>query len=261
MTPAELFSSDLAETAQSLRAKEQPFAFATIVRTAGTTAAKPGAKAIIGADGTILHGFLGGGCTRGAVRRATLEALETGAPKLVSVAPEDFLNDIGVSAGAMVEGVFYARNGCPSRGTIDIFIEPCLPMPELTILGNSPVAEALAQIAPDFHWSISRAVDEENALGKMSAIVVATQGQGDLDALRDALACEANYVAFVGSKKKFAALSEKLSEAGVPEVTLAMVSAPAGLDIGAVTPEEIALSILAELITVRRNSVERNPNA
>jgi xanthine dehydrogenase accessory factor len=261
MTPAELFSSDLAETAQYLRAKEQPFAFATIVRTAGTTAAKPGAKAIIGADGTILHGFLGGGCTRGAVRRATLEALETGAPKLVSVAPEDFLNDIGVSAGAMVEGVFYARNGCPSRGTIDIFIEPCLPMPELTILGNSPVAEALAQIAPHFHWSISRAVDEENALGKMSAIVVATQGQGDLDALRDALACEANYVAFVGSKKKFAALSKKLSEAGVPEVTLAMVSAPAGLDIGAVTPEEIALSILAELITVRRNSVERNPNA
>lgn len=261
MTPAELFSSDLAETAQSLRAKEQPFAFATIVRTAGTTAAKPGAKAIIGADGTILHGFLGGGCTRGAVRRATLEALETGAPKLVSVAPEDFLNDIGVSAGAMVEGVFYARNGCPSRGTIDIFIEPCLPMPELTILGNSPVAEALAQIAPHFHWSISRAVDGETALGKMRAIVVATQGQGDLDALRDALACEANYVAFVGSKKKFVALSDKLSEAGVPEVTLAMVSAPAGLDIGAVTPEEIALSILAELITVRRNSVERNPNA
>ncbi|NOD94877.1 XdhC /CoxI family-like protein [Ruegeria sp. HKCCD4884] len=261
MTPAELFSSDLAETALSLRANEQPFAFATIVRTAGTTAAKPGAKAIIGADGTILHGFLGGGCTRGAVRRATLEALETGAPKLVSVAPEDFLNDIGVSAGAMMEGVLYARNGCPSRGTIDIFIEPCLPMPELTILGNSPVAEALAQIAPHFHWSITRALDGKSALGKMSAVVVATQGQGDLDALRDALAYDANYVAFVGSKKKFAALSKKLSEAGVPEITLATVSAPAGLDIGAVTPEEIALSILAELVTVRRNSAERDPNA
>ncbi|GAA6163797.1 XdhC/CoxI family protein [Pelagimonas sp. KU-00592-HH] len=261
MTPAELFSPDLAETAQTLRAKEQPFAFATIVRTAGTTAAKPGAKAIIGADGTILHGFLGGGCTRGAVRRATLEALETGAPRLVSVAPEDFLNEIGVSAGAIVEGVLYARNGCPSRGTIDIFIEPCLPMPALTVLGNSPVAEALAQIAPQFHWSISRAVDGAAVSGKMSAVVVATQGQGDLDALRDALSQGAKYVAFVGSKKKFAALSRKLSEAGVSEATLATVSAPAGLDIGAVTPEEIALSILAELITVRRTSIERSQNA
>ena len=261
MTPAELFSTGLAETAQALRSQEQPFAFATIVRTAGTTAAKPGAKAIIGADGAILHGFLGGGCTRGAVKRATLEALETGVPKLVSVAPEDFLNDIGVSAGAMVEGVLYARNGCPSRGTIDIFIEPCLPMPELIVLGNSPVAEALAQIAPQFHWSICRAVDGEKATGKMSAVAVATQGQGDLDALRDALAHDADYVAFVGSKKKFAAVSQKLADAGVSETELAAVSAPAGLDIGAVTPEEIALSILAELITVRRISVERSQDA
>ncbi|MEQ9694131.1 XdhC family protein [Shimia sp. SDUM112013] len=261
MTPAELLSTDLAETAQSLRAREEPFAFATIVRTAGTTAAKPGAKAIIGADGTILHGFLGGGCTRGAVKRATLEALETGTPTLVSVAPEEFLKDIGVSAGAIVEGVTYARNGCPSRGTIDIFIEPCLPVPELTVLGNSPVAEALAQIAPQFHWSISRAVGAAKPRGKMSAVVVATQGQGDLDALRDALAQDAAYVAFVGSKKKFSALSKKLLEAGVREAEIARVSAPAGLDIGAVTPEEIALSILGELVSVRRNSVERTQNA
>ena len=261
MTPAELFSPDLAETAQSLRAKDQPFAFATIVRTAGTTAAKPGAKAIIGADGTILHGFLGGGCTRGAVRRATLEALETGAPKLVSVAPEDFLNEIGVSAGAIVQGITYARNGCPSRGTIDIFIEPCLPMPSLSVLGNSPVADALEQIAPQFHWSISRAVDGVKVPGKISAVVVATQGQGDLDALRDALAFDPTYVAFVGSKKKFTALSQKLADAGVPQEALAAVSAPAGLDIGAVTPEEIALSILAELISVRRTSLERSKDA
>lgn len=261
MTPAELFSPDLAETAQALREKQEPFAFATIVRTAGTTAAKPGAKAIIAADGTFLHGFLGGGCTRGAVKRATLEALQSGEPKLVSVAPEDFLNDIGVSAGAIVEGVLYARNGCPSRGTIDIFIEPCLPVPELTVLGASPVAEALVQIAPQFHWSISRAVKAPATAGKMNAIVVATQGQGDLDALRDALAQDTRYVAFVGSKKKFAALSQKLAEAGVSQSEIARVSAPAGLDIGAVTPEEIALSILGELISVRRNTLERKPNA
>lgn len=256
MTPAEMLSSDLAETAQSLRDRDEPFAFATIVRTAGTTAAKPGAKAIIGADGTILQGFLGGGCTRGAVKRATLEAIETGAPRLVSVAPEDFLNDIGVSAGAMVDGVTYARNGCPSRGTIDVFIEPCLPVPELTVLGFSPVAEALAQLAPQFHWSVSRSV--EGGIGpKLRAVVVATQGQGDMDALRDALAQDAAYVAFVGSQKKYVVLSSKLSDAGISAEDIARVSAPAGLDIGAVTPEEIALSILGELIQVRRRAVER----
>jgi xanthine dehydrogenase accessory factor len=134
-------------------------------------------------------------------------------------------------------------------------------MPELTVLGASPVAEALAQIAPQFHWSISRGVNTDKTAGKMNAIVVATQGQGDLDALRDALAQDAHYVAFVGSQKKFATLSRKLGDAGVSRAELATVSAPAGLDIGAVTPEEIALSILAELITVRRTSIERSQNA
>lgn len=257
MTPAELLSTDLAQTATDLRAKDEPFAFATIVRTAGTTAAKPGAKAIIGADGTILQGFLGGGCTRGAVRRATLQSLETGAPQLVSVAPEDFLSEIGVSAGANVDGVTYARNGCPSRGTVDIFIEPCLPMPQLAVLGTSPVAEALAQLAPQFHWSVSRSGDAPAFSGKLRAIVVATQGQGDLDALKNVLSQDASYVAFVGSHKKYAALSSKLADAGIAQEDITRVSAPAGLDIGAVTPEEIALSILGELIQHRRQLIER----
>ncbi|KPA21621.1 XdhC and CoxI family protein [Shimia sp. SK013] len=259
MTPAEFMDADLAQTVSALRDKDEPFAFATIVRTAGTTAAKPGAKAIIGADGTILNGFLGGGCTRGAVKRATLIALNSGAPQLVSVAPEDFLNDIGVSAGAMVDGVTYARNGCPSRGTIDIFIEPCLPMPELTVLGASPVAEALAELAPHFHWSVSRAVEAPAIVGKLQATVVATQGQGDLDALRAALGQSASYVAFVGSHKKYASLSKKLADAGVSQSDIDRVVAPAGLDIGAVTPEEIALSILGELIQIRRRDLERRP--
>ncbi|MGR3712880.1 MAG: XdhC family protein [Shimia sp.] len=257
MTPAEFLDTDLAQTVSALRDKEEPFAFATIVRTAGTTAAKPGAKAIIGAEGTILHGFLGGGCTRGAVKRATLAALSSGEPQLVSVAPEDFLNEIGVSPGAMVDGVTYARNGCPSRGTIDIFIEPCLPMPQLTVVGTSPVAEALAELAPHFHWSVSRAGDRAMPAGKMNATVVATQGQGDLDALRAALHQNTRYVSFVGSHKKYASLSIKLADAGVSQEDIGRVVAPAGLDIGAVTPEEIALSILGELIQIRRKNLER----
>lgn len=258
MTAAEIFPSELAELVQALRSRQEPFAFATIVRTAGTTAAKPGAKAIVDAQGNILHGFLGGGCTRGAVKRAAVAALKTGAPRLISVAPEEQLTERGLAPGAEVDGVTYARNGCPSRGTVDIFIEPCLPMPELVVVGASPVAEALAVLAPHFHWSVERDVGATSATTGLRAIVVATQGQGDLDALTRALAARPDHVSFVGSSKKFSSLSGKLTQGGIDARLIDKVSAPAGLNIGAVTPEEIALSILAELTQLRRRSMKRD---
>jgi xanthine dehydrogenase accessory factor len=257
MTPAEVFSSDLATAAKELRDKQEPFAFATIVRTAGSTAAKPGAKALLSADGTIIHGWLGGGCTRGAVKRAAVQALKDGAPQLVSVAPEDLLAEQGVMAGDEVDGMRFARNGCPSRGTVDIFIEPCIPMPQLIVLGTSPVAQALSALAPQFHWTVSGALPgkDEEYPHQSRFLVVATQGQGDMDALTAALSCRATYVAFVGSKRKFASLSDKLVAAGFDRAATDSVRAPAGIDLGAVTPEEIALSILAELVRVRRSAV------
>ncbi|MEO0524286.1 MAG: XdhC family protein [Pseudomonadota bacterium] len=252
MSPAEILDTDLAEAAQDLRARQVPFAFATIVRTAGATAAKPGAKALLSADGTIVHGWLGGGCTRGAVKRAALQALKDGHPQLISVAPEELLAEKGVESGDEVEGVQFARNGCPSRGTVDIFIEPCLPMPELVVLGASPVAQALSTLAPQFHWAVSPALSPDGSDTRQKYVVIATQGQGDLDALTMALLATPDYVAFVGSSRKFAALAKKLHAAGIdPEATKA-VDAPAGIDLGAVTPEEIALSILAQLVRVRR---------
>ncbi len=257
MTPAEVLSDDLAEAAQELRAKDEPFAFATIVRTAGATAAKPGAKALLSADGTILHGWLGGGCTRGAVKNAALQALKDGSPQLVSVAPEDLLAEKGVSAGDEVEGTKFAKNGCPSRGSVDIFIEPCLPMPQLAVMGTSPVAVALAGLAPQFHWAVcnNASAKSQEATNRDRYVVIATQGQGDLDALKSALSSGATHVAFVGSARKFASLSEKLEESGITRTAINSVKAPAGIDIGAVTPEEIALSILAELVQVRRTGV------
>ncbi len=256
MTPAEILSTDLAEVAQQLRAKEEPFAFATIVRTAGTTAAKPGAKALLSADGTILHGWLGGGCTRGAVKRAALEALHSGTPQLISVAPEDLLAEKGVTAGDEVDGTKFARNGCPSRGTVDIFIEPCLPMPQLVVMGSSPVALALNNLAPQFHWANASVLPPTPEPASSTVIVIATQGQGDLDALKQALAANPKHIAFVGSSKKFSNLANKLEDAGLPRDQIDQIKAPAGLDIGAVTPEEIALSILAELVSVRRRTTE-----
>ena len=225
------------------------------MRTAGATAAKPGAKALLSADGTILHGWLGGGCTRGAVKRAAVQALQDGTPQLISVAPEELLEQRGVSAGEEVDGTRFARNGCPSRGTVDIFIEPCLPMPELVVLGTSPVAQALSALAPQFHWAVSATAPSSAVAHRQNFIVVATQGQGDLDALKSALSAAPDYVAFVGSARKFAALAETLNAAGLAREAVDAVQAPAGLDLGAVTPEEIALSILAQLVQVRRKSL------
>ncbi|WP_238366470.1 XdhC family protein [Mesobacterium pallidum] len=250
MTPG--MTADVDSVARALRDRGEAFAFATILRTVGATAAKPGAKAVLGADGAILHGWLGGGCTRGAVKAAVLRALEEGRPQLVSVAPEELLADMGVAPGQEVDGRRYARNGCPSKGSIEIFVEPCLPVPELVVLGASPVAQALAGLAPQFHWQVSGAVPEAASAHGQRIIVIATQGQGDMDALTAALAEPFDHVAFVGSRKKFAALATRLKEAGVDPARIDAVRAPAGLDIGAVTPEEIALSILAELVQVRR---------
>jgi len=251
MIPANLIGGDLAHTAQDLRDQQEPFAFATIIRTAGATAAKPGAKALLAADGTILCGWLGGGCTRGAVKRAVIEAMAEGQPRLVSVAPEELLAEKGVTPGTAQDGVTFERNGCPSRGTVDIFVEPFLPMPELVVLGGSPVAEALARLAPQFHWAVTRS-DPVTPTNRQRVMVVATQGQGDLAALESALAANPDHCAFVGSRRKFAALSGKLTARGANPDAVARIKAPAGLDIGAVTPEEIALSILAELVAVRR---------
>ncbi|MDG0989599.1 MAG: XdhC family protein [Yoonia sp.] len=256
MTPSEILSTDLAEAAQQMRDKQEPFAFATIVRTVGSTAAKPGAKALLSADGTMVHGWLGGGCTRGAVKRATLQALQDGSPQLVSVAPEDLLAEKGVAAGDEVDGTRFARNGCPSRGTVDIFIEPCIPMPQLVVMGASPVAQALSALAPQFHWTVSTAVPQDDDTPHQARfVVIATQGQGDLDALTAALSCVTSYIAFVGSARKFASLSDKLIAANIDKAAIDTVRAPAGINLGAVTPEEIALSILAELVQVRRSVV------
>jgi len=170
------------------------------------------------------------------------------------------LAEKGISAGDEIDGTRFARNGCPSRGSVDIFIEPCLPIPLLTVVGNSPVATALAAQAPNYHWDIKNVVGD-SAAHRRHAIVIATQGQGDLDALSAALSVAPDFVAFVGSQRKFAVLAEKLRAKGIAEEAIARVKAPAGLDIGAVTPEEIALSILAELVQQRRSPMQEKPDA
>ena len=135
---------EVMELVAQLKAAEQTFVLATVVRTVSVTAAKAGAKAIIRPDGTIVAGWIGGGCARGAVLKAAREALADGEPRMVSVQPENLLAELGVKPGENRDGVRFAQNMCPSKGTMDIFVEPVLPHPSLVILGASPVAMSLA---------------------------------------------------------------------------------------------------------------------
>ena len=258
-----------------LKAAEEAFVLATVVRTVSVTAAKAGAKAIIRPDGTIVAGWIGGGCARGAVLKAAQEALADGEPRMVSVQPENLLAELGVRPGENREGVRFASNMCPSKGTMDIFVEPVLPHPSLVILGGSPVALSLAAQARrlGYHVTVAAAradlVESPDAdlvidglvLGKLNQakrfVVVSTQGKGDEAALRAAIDTPAAYRAFVGSRRKMAALRAKLIGEGFAAAALDAVKAPAGLDLGAITPEEIAMSILAE-ITVERRRGQRN---
>lgn len=258
---------DIVQTVAHLQDAGEAFVVATVVRTVSVTAAKAGAKAVIRADGVILEGWIGGGCARGAVLRAAKEALADGQPRLISVSPEDVLTAIGVAPGQTRDGVQFARSMCPSKGTMDVFIEPVIPRPELVVCGVSPVALALVALAPQFGFATlgSAATADlaafpdglhtvpDHAMPATNVpryIVVATQGRGDEAALRAALSTPATYRAFVGSRAKTAALSAKLHDIA-PDV-MASLHAPAGLDLGAITPEEIALSILAQMVAHRR---------
>ena len=254
-----------------MKAAERAFVLATVVRTVSVTAAKAGAKAIIAADGTIIAGWIGGGCARGAVLKAAREALADGEPRMVSVQPENLLAELGVSAGESRDGIRFASNMCPSKGTMDIFVEPVLPHPSLVVLGASPVALSLAAQARvlGYHVTLAApAVDlaaqpdadtiiDGYQLGELNDakrfVVVSTQGKGDEAALRAAVATKADYHAFVGSRRKMASLRARLLAEGVSAAAIDDCRAPAGLDLGAITPEEIAMSILAEITRERRH--------
>jgi xanthine dehydrogenase accessory factor len=261
---------EVLELVAQMKAAERAFVLATVVRTVSVTAAKAGAKAIIAADGTIVAGWIGGGCAKGAVLKAAREALADGEPRMVSVQPENLLAELGVSAGESRDGIRFASNMCPSKGTMDIFVEPVLPHPSLVILGASPVALSLAAQARVLGYHVTLAAPAAELLAQPDAdaiidgyqlgelneakrfVVVSTQGKGDEAALRAAVATKACYHAFVGSRRKMASLRAKLLAEGASAAAIDDFKAPAGLDLGAITPEEIAMSILAEITRERR---------
>lgn len=271
---AQAHGNDLALLMNRLQGDNQPYVLATVVRTISVTAAKAGAKAVVDPNGEIVAGWIGGGCARVAVVKAAKAAFEDGETRLISIQPADLLAERGVEPGDEREGVHFARNMCPSQGTMDIFIEPVLPRPDLVVFGASPVALALAVQAPaiGFAVTVCGPADELDMFpvgatrvtglskegrgpGKADTyIIVSTQGRGDLAALEEAFKVPAGHIGFVGSRRKLGALKVKLKDKGVAPEDLERIKGPAGLDLGAITPEEIALSILAELLMLRRKN-------
>lgn len=255
------------EEIERLRANGAEFCVVTVVRTANATSAKAGAKAVVLPDGT-LRGFLGGGCVQGAVRHAATAALEAGEARLIRVRPRD-----EVAGPTDADGTELHGSACPSGGTVDLFVEPMRRPPRVVICGSSPVAVALADLAPRLGYRIAAAAREAIpaeervdgfdlaplAVTEADAVIVATQGRGDGDALLAALASPARHVAFVGSRRKAGVMKKRLRAKGLPDARLAALRAPAGIDIHAIEPAEIALSILAEMVAVRRRGA-RTPS-
>jgi xanthine dehydrogenase accessory factor len=260
-------SAEILDRINALRSHNEEFCVVTVVRTANVTSAKAGGKALVTSGGEIF-GFVGGGCVTGAVKRVAAEVLAAGAPRLIRVKPkEDVVEQLDA------DGVELHKSSCPSGGTVELFIEPMMMAPRCIVCGASPVAASLVALARAMGYrTVVAALEEDH--GRLpgadnyiagfdldaanpaagDAIVVATQGKRDREALHAALSSDARYVSFVGSRRKAATLIGALREKGMPEKPISRLKAPAGLDIGAIEPEEIALSIMGEIVNRRRRA-------
>lgn len=217
-----------------------PFATATVTWRRGPSSGKPGAKAIVLADGSV-EGWLGGACARPTVVAAALEALVDGQPRLLVMGEHDHRPEVVNVAMA-----------CSSEGAMEVFVEPQLPTPDLRLIGSSPMITTLADIARALGWRVT--VSDDPSLmgaGVDSWVVVATQGHYDEPALEAALATPARYIGLVASAKRAGTVMTWLREHGVSDEDLARVRSPAGLDLGSTQHEEMAVAILAEIVSLK----------
>jgi xanthine dehydrogenase accessory factor len=251
-----LLTKDILTCQLELLAARLPYAVATVIEILGSSSAKPGAKALIDQSGKVKIGWVGGGCAQSMVCAAALDCLNTGVPIVVDVD----LND----------EVFGA--GMPCGGSMRVYVEPVLPKPNLWLMGHGHIVENLCEFAHRLGFDVivndpqattdrfpkaiqiinddSRYQQLQPQAGDM--VVIATHHKGDYDSLTRALQSEAIYIALVSSRKRASLVLNRLQQEGFSETSLARVRAPAGLDIGAQRPEEIALAIASEMVMVKR---------
>jgi xanthine dehydrogenase accessory factor len=263
-------SNDLFAAAQRLQERGEPYALVSVVRTQAPTSARAGDKALVTAQG-IVHGWIGGGCAQPAVLRTVRRALQDGRARLIRVAPAD-IETTPEGAATDTEMSEFGMS-CHSGGTIELFIDPILPPTRLVVIGDSPVAVALAGLAPRVGLPVTVAargadrgrfadaslvIDSDEpatVAGQVPAgswVVVATQGRRDLPGLQLALSLQAVKIWLVASVRKAEALRRELLDAEHDPQAVDAIIAPAGQRIGAQTPEEIALAVLAAVVAERR---------
>jgi xanthine dehydrogenase accessory factor len=234
----------LTRRAQELAEQGVPFATATVVRVERPTSAKPGNTALVLEDGTI-EGFVGGDCAEQSVREYALRSLEGGESLLLRIVP---------FGGEEERGVVTVQNPCLSGGMIEVFVEPVVPAPRVLVEGEMPISRALVRLGGELGLDMEGGLEVR---GDELAVVVAGHGRDELPVLKAALEAGVPYVGLVASRKRGAGVLGELKGDGVPQELLDRIDTPAGLDIGARTPEEIALAILARLVQIRRTPKQR----
>jgi xanthine dehydrogenase accessory factor len=238
----------LARRAEELAAQGAAYVTATVVRAQRPTSARAGNVALVTSDGTI-QGFVGGICAEHSVRLFAWTAMQTGEPVLLRILPE--INDDG-GQQKKEDGAVTVLNTCLSGGAIEVFLEPTLPIPRVSVVGSKPIAGEIERLGSEFDLDIVATGDEPaNVREGDLAMVVAAHGKGELEALKAAIAAKLPYIGLVASPKRGKALLEELRSEGIAEDDLARVKCPAGINIGARTPPEVALTVLAELIETR----------
>ncbi len=263
-----MLSGPLTARARELTERGAAFVTATVVRVEHPTSARPGNVALVHEDGS-MEGFVGGVCAQNSVRLYSLKAIERGEPLLLRILPDGSGPGAGAEAEAEAaadagqeiahdEGSITVQNPCLSGGAIEVFLEPFLPAPRMIVAGDTPIAAALLRLAPELGLDAvdSRGADSGPPTPSADdlALVVAAHGRDERAVLRAALEADVRYVGLVASLKRGAAVLDELRADGVSEKLLERIDTPAGIDIGARSPAEIALSILASIIEVRRRS-------
>ncbi len=233
-------NEELLDLARALNDRREPYALVTVVRAVAPTSAYLGAQAIVLADGT-LHGWIGGGCAKDVVIGAARAAIGNGEPKLVRISNEQIQPDEAVEQHTM---------SCASNGTIELFIQPYSPRSALCVMGSTPAADEARFLAERIRIRLTDAPDDA------PVVLVATQGQGDEEALERALRSRATHVLMIASRRRADRLRDVMRMRGIDEASLARLCAPAGQDAGAKTPGEIALVAIVGVLAVLRGRAQ-----
>jgi xanthine dehydrogenase accessory factor len=238
---------EILKQAGELERSGEAFALATVVWRQGPSSSQQGARAIITAGGEV-HGWIGGACAEPVVIREAQRVISDSTPRLLLLgSPDQF-------GAAIPDGITVVPISCQSEGALEVYIEPVVPAPHLVIVGRSPMAQTLADLARALNWRTDLVAAEDftaAAASGQSMVVVATQGHGDEEAVEQAVAARPAYLGLVGSRRRGTAVLGYLADRGLPAGQLDRVRVPAGLDLGHTTHQEIAVAILAELVQLR----------